>query len=252
MTTLPSASRSRRDRPAKPALTKAGIVETAVGIMRAEGLGRVTMRRLAQELDTGPASLYVYVRNTAALHAEILDELLGTVDLGPADTAGTAADAADEAAGDWRDRLVRILTSYTTVLFEYPGLAQSALVARPSGEHYLNLVEALLSLLSEGGVPAGRAAWALDLLLQFATATAAEQTTRDQAIDAQDEQDALTTALWSASSQTYPHIAALGADLLSGTGSDRLSWGFHVLINGTLHTPRPDTEAPQDHDHDQS
>jgi AcrR family transcriptional regulator len=255
MTTLPSASRSRRDRPAKPALTKAGIVGTAVGIMRAEGLGRVTMRRLAQELDTGPASLYVYVRNTAALHAEILDELLGTVDLGPADTADTAdpaADAAGEAVGDWRDRLVRILTSYTMVLFEHPGLAQSALVARPSGEHYLNLVEALLSLLSEGGVPPGRAAWALDLLLQFGTATAAEQTTRDQAIDAQDEQDALTTALWSASSQTYPHIAALGTDLLSGTGSDRLSWGFHVLINGTLHTPRPDIEASQERGHDQS
>jgi hypothetical protein len=34
--------------------------------MQPEGLSRVTMRRLAQELDTGAASLYVYVRNTAA------------------------------------------------------------------------------------------------------------------------------------------------------------------------------------------
>ncbi|WP_346657873.1 TetR family transcriptional regulator [Streptomyces sp. 135] len=31
----------------------------AVRVMRSEGLGKVTMRRLAQELDTGPASLYV-------------------------------------------------------------------------------------------------------------------------------------------------------------------------------------------------
>lgn len=57
---------------------------TAVEIMRGEGLGRVTMRRLAQELDTGPASQYVYFRNTAELHAAVLDELLGEVDLSPA------------------------------------------------------------------------------------------------------------------------------------------------------------------------
>jgi len=45
--------------------------------MREEGLERVTMRRLAAALDTGPSSLYVYVRNTAELHAAVLDELLG-------------------------------------------------------------------------------------------------------------------------------------------------------------------------------
>jgi AcrR family transcriptional regulator len=227
---------SRRERPAKPALTRAGIIATAVELMRAEGLERVTMRRLAQELDTGPASLYVYVRNTAELHAAVLDELLGAVDLSPV-----------KAIGDWRERLVRVLTSYTMMLFEHPGLAQSALVARPSGERYLDLLEASLSLLGEGAVPAERAAWALDLLLQFATATAAEHATRSRAYDAQGEQDALESALRDASAATHPRIAALGTELLSGPGTDRLNWGFHVLINGTLHTPRPHTARPQDH-----
>jgi AcrR family transcriptional regulator len=221
------APRSRRERPAKPALTRAGIIETSVALMVAEGLSRVTMRRLAQALDTGPASLYVYVRNTAELHAAILDELLGAVDLGPA-----------RAAGDWRDRLVRVLMSYTAVLFEYPGLAQSALVARPSGARYLDLLDALLSLLDEGGVPADRAAWALDLLLQFGTATAAEHAIRERAVDAHDEEDALAEALRNVSPDTHPHIAAVGPELLSGSGRDRMAWGFHVLINGALTTPR--------------
>ena len=227
----PAAPRSRRERPAKPALTRDGIVATAVTVMRAEGLKRVTMRRLAQELDTGPASLYVYVRNTAELHAAILDELLGAVDLSPATDAG-----------DWQDRLVRILTAYTTVLFEHPGLAQSALVARPSGERYLELIETILALLAEGGVPDGRAAWGVDALLQYATSTAAEQSTRDQAEEAQDDWDALTAALRDASDTTHPRLAALGDDLLSGSGEDRLGWGLRVLINGMVHTPRP-TEA---------
>src|SRR5882724_2915835 len=149
---------SRRERPAKPALTREGIVAAAVDVMQAEGLDRVTMLRLAQELDTGAASLYVYLRNTAELHAAMLEQLLGQVDLSPV-----------TAAGDWRDRLITVLSSYTIILFGQPGLA-----TRPSGPAYLSLAEGILALLSAGGVPPARAAWAVDLLLHVATSTAAE------------------------------------------------------------------------------
>ncbi len=235
MTAHPTAPRSRRERPAKPALTREGIIATTVDLMRAEGLERVTMRRLAKELDTGPASLYVYVRNMAELHAAVLDELLGAVDLSPA-----------TADGEWRDRLVRILTSYTSVLFEYPGLAQSALVARPFGKHYLKLLEALLALLDEGGLEPDRAAWLVDLLLQFATATAAEHAHRAPGDTAQSEADwqALATVVRDVSPRTHPHIAALGPRLLSGSPQDRLAWGFDVLIAGARHAPLPEVLAP--------
>src|SRR6478672_908507 len=86
-------ARSRRERPAKPALSREGIVAAALAVLRAEGLERVTMRRVAAELDTGAASLYVYVRDTEDLHAQLLDALLGPV-----------ADAIP-AGGTWRERL---------------------------------------------------------------------------------------------------------------------------------------------------
>jgi AcrR family transcriptional regulator len=225
---------SRRERPAKPALTREGIVAAAVQVMQAEGLDKVTMRRLARELDTGAASLYVYLRNTAELHAAMLEQLLGQVDLSPV-----------TAPGDWRDRLITVLSSYTTILFGQPGLAQSVLVTRPSGPAYLNLAEAILALLSAGGVPPARAAWAVDLLLHFATSTAAEQGTRDRAAGADEEEDALAAALLEAPARTFPQIAALGAELISGTGPDRLIWGFRVLISGITQTPRPQEPEPQ-------
>jgi AcrR family transcriptional regulator len=231
MTPRTGASASRRERPAKPALSRAGIVAAALLVMRAEGLDRVTMRRLAAELDTGAASLYVYVRNTAELHAAMLEELLGQIDLGPV-----------IAAGDWRERLVAVLTSYTAVLFEQPGLAQSALVTRPSGPAYFGLVDGILALLDEGGITPGRASWAVDLLLHVATATAVEHGTRERAIDARDEEDALAAALRDVPADRFPHIAAIGAaELMSGPG--RLRWGFLVLINGVIGTPRPESET---------
>ena len=187
------------------------------------------MRRLAQELDTGAASLYVYLRNTAELHAAMLEQLLGQVDLGQVTEAG-----------DWRGRLVRVLTSYTVILFGQPGLAQSVLVTRPSGPAYLGLVEGILALPSAGGVPPAGAAWAVDILLHFATSTAAEQGTRHRAGDELEDEDAVAAALREAPADTFPHVAGLGAELLSGTGPDRLAWGFHVLINGITQTPRPE------------
>ncbi|MFI0815253.1 TetR/AcrR family transcriptional regulator [Streptomyces sp. NPDC021098] len=235
MTGNSAARPSRRERPAKPALTRDGIIATAVDLMRAEGLERVTMRRLARELDTGPASLYVYVRNTAELHAAVLDELLAGVDLGPV-----------TAEGAWRDRLVRILLSYTELLFEHPGLARSAVSARPFGKHFLNLIEAVLALLHEGGIAPDRAAWLVDSLLQYGTATAAEHASRGADEDRHNEEDweAMAAGVMGASERTHPRIAALGPLLLSGSPRERLIWGFQVLINGAAHTPVPDVPTP--------
>ncbi|QBJ93451.1 TetR/AcrR family transcriptional regulator [Streptomyces seoulensis] len=214
---------SRRERPAKPALTREGIVAAALTVLRAEGLRKVTMRRLAQELDTGPASLYVYVRDTHELHAAVLDELLGTLPPAPA-------------GGTWRERLEQVLTSCTAMLLDHPELARSALTARPSGPHYLNLIETLLGLLAEGGVPRERAAWGVDMLLQHATATAAEHAGEEPADDWRN----LIGTLRTVSERTHPHIAGSADVLLSGTPENRLSWAFQTLINGIERTAVPE------------
>jgi AcrR family transcriptional regulator len=212
-------------------LTREGIVAAALAVLRSEGLERVTMRRLAQELDTGPASLYVYVRNTADLRAYMLDELLMGLDV---------TDTTPER--DWRAQLVVLLTSYVRALAEHPGLALSALVTRPSGPGYLNLVERVLALLSQG-VDARRAAWGVDLLLHHATSTAAEQGTWAHSPEADADEDRVLAALRAVTPETYPHIAALGMDLMSGEGLDRVVWAFHVLLNGIAGTERTDDPA---------
>ena len=137
--TDPTRPLSRRERPAKPPLTRAGIVAAGLAVLEAEGMEKVTMRRIATELDTGAASLYVYVQNTADLHAQMLDELLAGVT--PAET------------GAWLTRLIDLLESYAAVLFEHPEIARLSMSTHTSGPNYLRLLDTILGLLEEGGVP---------------------------------------------------------------------------------------------------
>src|ERR1700755_365235 len=131
---------SSRDRPAKPPLSRDGVISVALGIMREEGLEKVTMRRLAQELDTGPASLYVYVSNMAELHGALLDELLDGFDFGAEDLAA-------------------LMHDYANLLLGQPSLARSILTLWPTGPNYLRLVDRILALLARDGVPVRQAAW---------------------------------------------------------------------------------------------
>ncbi|WP_433046727.1 TetR/AcrR family transcriptional regulator [Dactylosporangium sp. CS-033363] len=217
---------SRRERPAKPALSREGLVQAALAIMRAEGLEKVTMRRLASELDTGPASLYVYVRNTAELHGALLDDLLS--DVHPPG-AGTP----------WREGVVGLLVQYTRILIGQPSLARSVLTLRPSGPNYVRLIDALLGLLRAGGVPLRQAAWGVDLLLQLATATAAEQGTRDEAADPDHEVNLQAMAVREASADEFPEIVRARDELFSGDGEQRGRWAFAALLDGIAGTPAP-------------
>ncbi|MFC3987027.1 TetR/AcrR family transcriptional regulator [Actinoplanes siamensis] len=211
---------SRRDRPAKPPLSRAALVAVALRIMREEGLEKATMRRLAAELDTGPASLYVYVRNTAELHGAMLDELVAGLE------------PPEPAAGDWRERLIGLLTSYTWMLFARPGLARSVLTLRPCGPHYLRLIDTVLGLLLAGGMPDRQAAWGVDILLQHATATAAEQGSRAEAAEAAGEEADLALAVAEAGAGAYPHLVRVRDELFAGTGEERMRWSFGTIIDG--------------------
>ena len=222
MTAPKPAPISRRERPAKPALTRQGIIDAALTILHDEGLHKVTMRRIAAALDTGPASLYVYVHNTADLHAQILDALLGPVV------------AAIPAAGTWRDRLKTLLTDYLKILAGHPQIAQMAISTQPSGPNYLALAEAILALLGEGGVSDQAAAWGLDLLLLYPTAIAVEHSDHTRAEQKADEIAALATTIATADATRYPHIVALREPLMSGDGQARTDWALGILLDGIL------------------
>jgi AcrR family transcriptional regulator len=196
-------------------------VDAALRIIEREGADRLTMRQLASELDTGPASLYVYVKNTTELNAKIIDRLLMELDL------------SWDGMEPWRERLHRALSDYSALLARRAELAIAALQVWPDGPNYLDLIELVVRLLLSGGADERTAARGVDLLLQHATASAVEWTARAR----QDGQDlaALTDTLAGADPARHPNLAKLGAEIFTeGSHDERGRWAIDTLLDGIV------------------
>ena len=72
-------------------LTRESVLDAAVVMADGEGLGRLSMRRLAAELDAGTMTLYHYVRTKDELLALVIDELMAELIV-----------PVDEMPADWR------------------------------------------------------------------------------------------------------------------------------------------------------
>ena len=209
---------SRRSRPAKAPLSREVIVDTALRLLKKDGLAGLSMRKVAAALDTGAASLYVYVKDLDELHALMLDRAIGKV---------TFADT-----GNWRVQLKALLMGYFQTLYKHPGLAQLALATVPSGRNAMRVMEQLLGLMAQGGITERNASWAVDLLLLYVTAIAAEQSLRT---NQKQVLERLAEAMDSLSADEFPLMAGMKDSLLSG-GGERFNWALEVMINGVVHT----------------
>jgi AcrR family transcriptional regulator len=215
---------SRRERPAKPALSRDAIVAAALSVLEREGAEKLTIRRVAAELDTGPASLYVYVKNVTVLHALLIDGLLADLDLGW------------DGAEPWRERVHRVIGDYIGLLTKHGNLARSALFVWPEGPHYLSLIDLLLRLLQSAGADDRSAAWGIDLLLQHASITAAEWAAR--ASGTGQETEDLAAALAAADPAGHPVLEAFDTKaFMQGSPGERQRWALDVLLDGISYSP---------------
>ncbi|MGW5920693.1 GNAT family N-acetyltransferase [Nocardia fluminea] len=152
---------SRRARPAKVPLSRDLVIETGLRILDTEGSAALTMRRVAKELDTGAASLYVYVAHRDDLLTAMLDHVLSQVEV--------------PTHGDWRARVTQLVDSAIEALGRHDGLALVAFGRFPTTEHALGLIEQLLVLLREAGLDPSTATWAVDLIYRHIAAESGQR-----------------------------------------------------------------------------
>jgi AcrR family transcriptional regulator len=127
------------ERTGRKGLSVDRIVEAAIAVADEEGIGALTMRRVAERLGVGTMSIYTHVPSKAELIDVMLDTVLAEV-TGP-----------DDEAGPWRERLERIARGLRALYLRHPWLLHVATTARPpmgpnviaKYEHELRAVEGI-------------------------------------------------------------------------------------------------------------
>jgi AcrR family transcriptional regulator len=124
----------------EPPLTRERIVAAAVELLDAEGVGGLSMRRLADRLGSGVMSLYWHVDNKE----DVLDLALDSV----LEYRGAPQVAEPQ---DWRGEVVHMLEDWRASMLRHPWSA-SLLPRQALGRNTLGRLELLSKVLSRAGV----------------------------------------------------------------------------------------------------
>lgn len=146
-------------------LTEQRIIDAGMAVFAEVGYERLSMRLVAERLQVHAGSLYYHVKNKATLMALMADRVArAALDEGTAALARLGPHATDT------DRVTAQLLALRLTLRNHPSGARLLSASpRSLGDGALGLMERLLGLLTDGGVPVSRAVVLADVLLSYVT-----------------------------------------------------------------------------------
>ncbi|MFH9329748.1 TetR/AcrR family transcriptional regulator [Streptomyces althioticus] len=216
----------RPSRGPKPGLTLERIVEAAVDVADRDGLGALSMRRIATELGTGTMSLYRYVPGKA----ELLDLMLDRVQR-------PSENPADPGDGGWRPALEALARATLALYRRHPWLLevnQSRPILGPSA---LDGMERVFSRIKPMGLSDPELLSVIVMIDGYVVGAARTQLYQEQA----EHNSGLTDAeFWEAqrpalekamSSGRYPLMAGLSEDTFD-SGFDHFEFGLQRILDG--------------------
>jgi AcrR family transcriptional regulator len=224
----PPGRRPRRAAPPRRPLTQEAVVEAAIGVLDAEGLEAVTMRRVAQELGTGPASLYAHVSGKEELRELMLDRVAAEIRLPEPDPAR------------WQEQLKELAREIRRVYTSHRDIALVSMGLIPTGPHLLDVAEAQLALMRAGGVPKKIAGMAVDTLGMFLDADAIEGTVYYAKAPAGEDPHEFFEAYFgqfreyfaALPKDRYPTITGMVEELTDADDDGRFEFGLDLLVRG--------------------
>jgi AcrR family transcriptional regulator len=184
---------------ARPTLTRERVLDCALAVADAGGIGSLTIRSLAAELGVKPMSVYHHVANKEAILDGIVDLVFAEMEL-PGDYDG-----------EWGDQLTRRAHSTRRVLRRHPwaiGLLESRSTPGPAT---LRHQDGTLRILREAGFSIEMTAHASALLVSFVCGFALQEAARPLRVTATgpDPGHRDSGAL---DPETYPHLAEMARE----------------------------------------
>jgi AcrR family transcriptional regulator len=234
---LPSRRSPGTRTPRERTLSRDSIAAAALAVVDAEGLDAMTMRRVAEKLGTGAASLYAHVTSKEDLLELVIDRVIGEVELpGPPDPAR------------WQDQIKDGMRAIRDVFARHRDVARASFARIPLGENALRGSEWMIATLQAGGLPDQVVAFACDLLPLYTTATAYEESLYANEANSPEQVgqfiEEMRRYFASLPADRFPHVVALAGPLTGGSGGgERFEFGLEVLVRGLAAMGHPGDSA---------
>lgn len=210
-------------------MTRERIVDTTLRLMAEHGYEAVSMRSLAKELNTGPASIYAHVSGRDELDQLVLARITSQL---------TIPDPDPER---WQEQIKQFLRDMLELYRAHPGSARAALGAIPSDTGTLEVVERTLAILLAGGITEQAAAWFIDVSALYVGGLAYEELVWAQrevsagvtSWDDHEFVDEQFTRVFAAlPPDRFPLVTALATVLTTGSPQERFEFGLDLLVGG--------------------
>ncbi|WP_071288749.1 TetR/AcrR family transcriptional regulator [Mycolicibacterium llatzerense] len=192
------------------------IIDAATAILDEDGAEALSMRTLAQRLDSGTATLYRHFRSRTQLIAHVIDAVLGEADI----------DAAAAREMPWRQAVASGARTLFEVFRTHPHVAPLLAERIPMGPNAMRQREVMIAVFLDAGFDPELAAQSYATVARFVLGFAiqlGEHPTDD---------DAELPETWRAQDpQSYPATVAVAAHLPVGLDRE-FSLGLELILNG--------------------
>jgi AcrR family transcriptional regulator len=201
-------------------LTRDRVLSAAVALADRDGVGSLSMRRLARELGVEAMSLYHHVPGKQALLDGMVDLVFGEIDLPSGD--------------DWRAAMRRRAVSARQVLSRHPWAIALMESRRTPGPANLRHHDAVLGCLRRAGFPVALAAHAYSLLDAYIYGFALQEASLPFTTP-EETAEVARSIMAEVPAGAYPHLTELAVEHVLQPGydyGDEYQFGLELLLDG--------------------
>jgi AcrR family transcriptional regulator len=205
------------------------IGQAALKIVDEEGLRELTMRRLADELGTGPASLYRHVSSRDDLLVEVADLVLGELD-------------APDPTLHWHDAVEQLAHALRRVLVGHRGLVVISSHAPLLGPNAMRFRELFWSVMDRDGCDPEFAVQTYAAVLHFVVCSAifsAGIAQRGNTSWGKEASSGLNELLDVLPARRYPTVLKYSEYADKPDPEYDFSYGLRALLNGLSQSQQP-------------
>lgn len=199
--------------PRPRSLTKSDLGVAALAVIDRDGLPALTMRAVAKELHMATMALYRYVADREELEVLVVDEVLAGLD------------ASTPSESHWRDRLTALLERMRAAISAHPATVPLVPRHRQSSTGTLRWMEAMLSVLDDGGFTGPERVIAQRTLVAFLLGSLENQ--HYASINAP-----ATAAIAQLSPEEYPMLTQTAAQARTMSVDEEFRGGLGIVLRG--------------------